>query len=322
MCVIMLVTKTRPTVEMVEKAWNYNDDGGGLAWRDKGEVVWKKGIESVEEMQSLCASLPIPYVAHFRVASSGGIRPQLTHPFPIDHNSSLALSGRTKGFVLFHNGDWKEWHVEARMAAIHSGVKVPHGRWSDSRGIAWLSSIYGNSFMEFLPNQKGIAFGPGPNDLEIFSGGGWDPINEVWCSNRFFMDRVRNVGGVALSPYCKYGNCTIQYNLDKEGYCFRHKKDSKVEPLNPHGFPKTEARGPQETVPFPLAPGEIITVDLAESLHKQVNPITGKKLLSKNMFKRVKKIYSDLSSPGKKGQRAKADLQRVSRELSGTGLVQ
>jgi hypothetical protein len=325
----MYVTKERPTQEMVEKAWIYNDDGGGLAWREKDpitgvvQVLWKKGIETPEEMWDLCSKLPIPYVAHFRVASSGGIRPQLTHPFPITHNSPLALSGRTSGYVLFHNGDWKEWHSEARLAAIHSGVKVPSGKWSDSRAIAWLSSIYGEGFLEFLPNQKGIAFGP--KNVEIFIGGGWTEVNEVWCSNRFFMDKVRNVGGVAqhnsyTGDYCKYGNCTIQYNLDARGFCFRHKDmvtTPKDEP-NPHGFAKpAEAGGAQQPTPFCLLPqGEIITIARAQELHEMVDPLTGQKRLSKNLLKKIKGIYSDLSQDGKKAQRARGELQKVSRQLS------
>jgi hypothetical protein len=35
MCVIMAVKDVRPTVEMIENAWNSNDHGGGIAWREK-----------------------------------------------------------------------------------------------------------------------------------------------------------------------------------------------------------------------------------------------------------------------------------------------
>lgn len=328
MCVLMLIDRVKPTSLMIEKAWDTNDDGGGLAWREKGEVVWKKGIEKVEEMKELIKELPMPLIAHFRVASSGGIRPSLTHPFPVSKTSPINLEGRTKGYVLFHNGDWKTWSETARIAAIHSNTPIPAGRWSDSRAMAWLCSIYGLGFMEFLPDQKGIAFGPA--DMEIFTGHGWVKVfpnggntgeHYIWCSNEIFMHRGSRFDqqgpSFALSKYCRYGTCTRK-DTDDRGYCADHKDGvSQAYAKGVHGKP--ESGGAPVVTPFPiLPPGQIISLEIAEKLHKEKDQ-TGKKLLSKGLIKKIRRIYGDMGEKGRRGEKAKRDLEKVSRSLTGSG---
>ena len=335
---------------MIEKAFDHNDDGGGMAWREadeKGEnvVVWKKGL-TVEQMTELCATAPIPYIAHFRVASIGGVRPSLTHPFPIGKVASLALEGRTKGYVLFHNGHWKEWSDECKRAAIQSNTPIPIGRWSDTRAMAWLCSIYGPGFMEFLPEQKGIVFGP--NDMHIFDGSGWYPINNVWCSNDFFM---KSVIGVASRPgshttyperhvdttpgrgvgtngrFCRYGlgkDACINTTLDEHGYCFLH--PNGVSRMGPRLVEGT-VMGPKPTggsvvppspfvqlqrLPLELPSGEVISVELAEHLHKENQ-------LSKNKLKKIKGLWEVATSPHTKAaKRAEQALRQISIQLINT----
>lgn len=218
MCVIMFVEKERPTEEMVEKAFDLNCDGGGVAWREgDGYVHWKKNLE-VAEMQKLCAELPLPYVAHFRIASSGGKRPELCHPFLIDSSASIELEGRSKNPVLFHNGDWREWRNVSLEAAIKSGKKIPAGKWSDSRAMAWLCSIYGFGFMEFI-DQKGVAFGPKQGETQFFIGSGWVPVDGVWCSNNYFVNRSRRSANWHI---CRHTTCNRGFNLNNDGYCQEH----------------------------------------------------------------------------------------------------
>lgn len=326
MCVIMLVTKTRPTDIMIEKAWLRNDDGGGAAWRDGKEVVWKKGIENVEEMLELAHTLPLPYVLHFRIASSGGIRRTLTHPFPVDNATNLALEGRTKDFVLFHNGDWKEWAPLAREAAIKSGIHIPRGKFSDTRAMAWLCSIYGVGFMEFLPEQKGVAFSP--TECEVFTGNGWSQINDVWCSNDYFLTVRQVYGNQSNYPYggkfCRYNTCTNE-NLDANHYCPLH-KDGKLQPLpTPKVAPPVTIAagtgGSQTVTPFRTpAPGTLITVAIAEEMHKQVDECHNK-LLSKNKLKEIIGLWEKIEGKDVKQQlKAKAHLMKLSQKLIGNGL--
>ena len=189
MCVIMVATKVRPTEEMVAKGFAANDAGAGIAWRERKkdgslEVVWKKGLEEAE-VTDLVAKLPLPFTVHFRIPTVGGRVKELCHPFPITRDVSLSLSGRTDGFVMFHNGHWNSWKASSLENAQKFRVKVPTGKWSDSRAMAWAAHCYGIGILEFI-DEKAIAFGT--KDIEVF-GSGWTQVNDVWVSNTHWVNR-------------------------------------------------------------------------------------------------------------------------------------
>ena len=185
MCVIMLASKVKPTEEMVSKAYFQNDHGAGIAWREKDKegkpiVRWKKGLNE-DEIQEMIRDLALPFVAHFRIASVGGKRQSLCHPFPVDKHVDLALEGETRGYVLFHNGHWGEWKSFSKETALKMGRPIPVGCWSDSRAMAWAACNYGPGILEWI-DEKCVIFGP--KDLEVVRGNGWDEVNGVWCSNK------------------------------------------------------------------------------------------------------------------------------------------
>lgn len=304
MCVIMICESEdkRPTEQMIEKAWAKNEDGGGIAWREKNKkgekiVKWAKGLD-YDELKNLIETLPAPFVAHFRIASQGGVRPSMTHPFPVTTNAELDLEGSTKGYVLFHNGNWKDWPNETRQAAIMAGMQIPRGKWSDTRAMAWLCAIYGVGYMEFLPDQKGVAFGP--EDMEVFVGFGWKKLNDVWCSNDFFLNTV------VQSNYrmCLAHGCTEKGNLDADQHCPKHPKVTPEVSPTPPGFRQT-----------PNAAGPRISLERAERLHLV-------KKLSKNKLKEVRRLYLRISgTQPKEVLKALADLTTltavIDRELRG-----
>lgn len=183
MCVIAVVDKTRITEEMVEKMYSANASGGGVAWREEGEggaqkVRWEKGLTE-EQMQEYCKTLPLPFVAHFRIPTCGGAIPDLCHPFPIDRKASTDTSGETYGYVLFHNGHWTDWKKTSMEAAIKTNG-LPPGKWSDTRGMAFVAGIYGLGILEFI-DEMSIAFGPYDTEL---TGNRWVRVNDVIVSNR------------------------------------------------------------------------------------------------------------------------------------------
>ena len=179
MCVIAVVDKERPTDDMVERMFDANNSGAGVAWRENGAVRWKKGLD-VDEIKELCRTVPIPFVAHFRIPSCGGAHDTLCHPFPIEKGASVALEGTFKGFVLFHNGHWAKWKETVLDSAVRGNVKIPVGKFSDSRAMALMAAYHGLGILEFI-DEKIIAFGP--NEIEVF-GFGWSKVNEVWVSNK------------------------------------------------------------------------------------------------------------------------------------------
>ena len=196
MCVIVgTESKIRPTPEAVAKMFYQNDHGGGIAWREAHAGVtyvhWKKWLNE-EEMQDMCANVPLPFVAHFRIASIGGRWPELCHPFPIDLEMSNALEGRTQSHVLFHNGHWGVWKERCQDLAYKTGRKLPIGKWNDSRGMAFLAGSLGLGILEWI-DEKALAFGP--ERCEAF-GNPWFLVDGVWVSNKGWENARPSKGNV------------------------------------------------------------------------------------------------------------------------------
>lgn len=209
-----------------------NPAGAGVAWREgvkKGDKVtnvvkWEKGL-ALQEIRELCKSLPLPYVAHFRIPTVGGPKKALCHPFPIEKNVSLELKGTTHGYVLFHNGHWGRWKEFSLDSSAKNGFQVPTGKWSDSRAMAWAAAYHGLGILEFI-DEKAIAFGP--NDIEVFGGGihgnAWTVIGGgIYVSNTSWQYTSTNFnrGGSTFKAVCMYGNCKAD-RIDGSRYCAEH----------------------------------------------------------------------------------------------------
>ena len=282
MCVIMLAEHHRLTPEMVKAAIDHNKDGAGVAWRENGKVRWEKGM-GLEDALRRCAEVPLPYVFHARIASCGGICSDLTHPFPIDDNAPLKTSGATKGWVLFHNGHWGDWRKDTWEAMRTIGKPIPTGKWSDSRAMAVLASIYGLGALEFI-NEKVIAFGPKEQDLEIF-GPGWSVHEEKWMvSNTFWKPTQYRTGYVgAGNKLCAHGPCN-KHCYGGSDYCYEHQykgssgttelpvvSTKKEEPKQEEKKESKKGGGPAEVIPFHRGN---TTVQSGEVESKQVEEVT------------------------------------------------
>ena len=225
MCVISISETIRPTPEQVEKMFESNPSGAGIAWREidgNGPIVrWEKGLE-LEQIQKLCAEAPLPYVAHFRIPSCGGDSGALCHPFPVNKESSNALSGKTKDYVLFHNGHWGEWKRVMLDTALKTGKRLPVGKWSDSRAMAWAVAHYGIGFLDLI-EEKVIVFGP--EDYEVFPGTGWNKVVEgLWTSNSFWERSYSHAGSYSGG----YGRGDFDRSHLPHHYgCDRHKQDDQ-----------------------------------------------------------------------------------------------
>lgn len=351
MCVIFVVNKTRPTDEMVERAFNHNKDGFGIAWREKqaladggeqAEIVWKKGIENVEDAKLLCKNTPLPYVAHFRVASVGGVKKSLTHPFLVSDDVNLALDGRTTGSVLFHNGHWSPWAEKAMDAAISANQEIPEGDWSDTRAIAFMVNIYGPGFMELLPSQKGVIMTP--KKLGVFTGNGFDQINGVWCSNDFFWSgRSKNSSASSNSGTTGNTGSTQRYppyisgRLCSVGRCHTHAISGKefCQEHDPATI-KSELAEADGNVAEPTKQSNIINVDKPSALavvmggsgnrplvstltQKEVEQLVAAGTISRNLGKKFRKEFEHLNrKDGKRRERAKETLLKLSASVGET----
>lgn len=322
MCVIMVTEELRPTPEMVRKAWNANPHGFGIAWYEQdgktSYVRWQKGVTKVEEALALCANTPLPYVAHFRVASVGGVKDVLTHPFIVSKTSPLMLKGRTRGCLLFHNGHWGVWAERALEAAINSNSLIPSGDWSDSRAMAWMISIYGPGFMEFLTEQKGVLISP--ERMHLFTGKqGWERVNQVWCSNDLFMTRSRTWNTTSYTRrVCHIGKCHEEAQPGKN-ICAKCEAEQNKKVIGPEEKPtaalvvsnkNTTTGGTSNATSSPFQePKEPFSLQEAEKLQKQGR-------MSKTMLKKFRREYQELDQPGKKGQKAKENLLYYTKQVA------
>lgn len=179
MCVIFVADKeTRPTPGMVEAAFETNSAGAGIAWREKNQVRWRKGMD-LQQVQDMVRNVPLPFAVHFRIPTCGGHLKRLNHPFPILDDVPLDLVGHTKGYVLFHNGHWGRWKDQMMEAAQRSNKKIPSDKWSDSRAMAWMAAHFGLGVLDLI-DEKVCAFGM--DEIDIF-GTGWVVKDSIWCSN-------------------------------------------------------------------------------------------------------------------------------------------
>lgn len=268
MCVIFICDKKRPSLDMIEKAWDANDHGAGIAWREDSDVIddrgkprklvhWMKGLD-YPTVKELVNEVPLPFVVHFRIASCGGTRPALTHPFPIEVDVPQTMEGDTFGHVLFHNGHWSKWEEQLFDIARNFREKIPSGKWSDSRALAWFAAHYGVAALECV-KEKIVAFSP--EEIEIFSNGtpqganAWQEIEGVMCSNSFFQTRGQggwvgtghgNLGNYA-GTMCRDRSCTRK-DIDTDGYCPAHQDQKPAQLRAKHVEKHTEKEACQERV--------------------------------------------------------------------------
>lgn len=181
---------------MVKAGWEANDHGGGIAWREEGDdqhVYFSKGL-TLEEMIIHCAEKPLPYIAHFRIASCGGRSPELTHPFPITPEVSLDLEGRAPA-VLFHNGHWGNWKNVLVDMALKTGYELPANEpWSDSRVMAFAAARVGLGFLSLIEERIAVLT---PKSFYVL-GTGWKTINGIHCSNDSFDRYIFKHGGNSI----------------------------------------------------------------------------------------------------------------------------
>jgi hypothetical protein len=192
MCVIFIAdSNVRPTEDMVRFGYLKNSAGAGAAWRENGVVKWKKGM-ILDEVQKLNLELPFPYVLHFRQPSHNtAVGPEACHPFVVNKRADYRTEGRTKDGVLFHNGFWTGWREKLLEVSIKGLLPLPGGPWTDTRGLAWMTSHLDEGFLE-LVDEKVIWFKH--DDIHIF-GGPWTRRNNVLCSNLQWEPSTGGTGG-------------------------------------------------------------------------------------------------------------------------------
>ena len=121
MCVILTCdANRRPTAETIETCWRANPDGAGYAYATGSEVVISKGYMTLSDFELALLHVPedAPLILHFRIGTSGGCGPEVTHPYPV-----------TSDIAVLHALD-----VECPVAIAHNGV-LPYAT-DDAAGVS------------------------------------------------------------------------------------------------------------------------------------------------------------------------------------------
>lgn len=136
MCVALIITTDgRPSRADLLKMQCANADGIGYGWAEGGRVHWKKGV-TVQQLDDALDTLPRPVFVHFRLATAGGKRAALCHPFPVNADADVRIVG-SAGALMMHNGHWSDWD-DWYDALKDEKVPLPDGPWSDTRFTAYM----------------------------------------------------------------------------------------------------------------------------------------------------------------------------------------
>lgn len=116
MCIICVKNKgvKAPTAEVIENMFTANPNGAGFAYVKNNRVIIHKGLMSLDSfntaLEKVYKSLGnqvqnTPFIYHFRITTSGGTKPQLTHPFPLTNKKSKLLKlQQSCDIAVAHNG--------------------------------------------------------------------------------------------------------------------------------------------------------------------------------------------------------------------------
>jgi hypothetical protein len=295
-CVILISSEGRPTDEVVEACFKQNSEGAGAAWRevdDQGvtKVRWIKGISEIKDMQELVRELPIPFITHYRISTVGGGSRRLCHPFVIDPLSPLDLEGTTPEGVLFHNGTWGQWRHQMMESVFKAHLRVPTGRWSDSRAMAFLAAHHGLGVLELM-DEKIAALTP--TQLQVF-GTGWHVVEGVGhASNNHWASRVTKGRpfAVGAAPRESESDPEEDTTLPTIRVVSRDGKPTMAEALDASGGE------PIEKVPF----------DRKKMTYETACELFAQQKMSKSQFKKATTFYFQQLAKQKKAQPSHATL--------------
>ncbi len=219
MCVISLVEDgVFPSKKTLKQMESLNSDGGSIAWLNKnGTKSYKKGIKA-KEIHSIINKRLIPQgietaIIHFRIASIGGVKKKLCHPFEISSKVDLNLeTNNTTKDLLFHNGTWSEYAEELveYLKKQKAPITIPRGEYSDSRIMAYLAHKIGHKGMAKLVkgwNKVAVLTSKGI----IKYGNNWCEVKNNECSNNYFVP-TKNTG------WGGYNNAFTSYDYKNDTY--------------------------------------------------------------------------------------------------------
>lgn len=238
MC-LLIVAEKRPDRSLLEMGAEQNKDGGGIAWRQGDIVRWTKGFrgsKGIDEMMEIIKNNEPPYIIHFRLATVGLASDELCHPFAVTNRAFNCTDGETGGFILAHNGHWGSWRAmldkhEEILTRQRVKLQDVSKDWSDTRAMAFIYSIYGDKFLEYINEKVAVM---SPTELKIFKKSIWHEHSEGIMTSYNPVPRSRattyTYGGYQNWSHKNSGYTSRYYSKWEEDYFKgRMEKDSFLE---------------------------------------------------------------------------------------------
>lgn len=180
MCIIGIAKTRKLTKSEIEACFENNPDGAGFAYITPDKKVHvEKGFMTIGAFEEAYANCNVlPHVLHMRIATSGEVSPELTHPYRIEEDSKLVLYDEGETAVLFHNGVIFDWKNLLLNLITTKQIKMPKGQINDTRLAAIMTSIHDEEILRILSGKFVVVRSSG-----ISMWGQFDEVDGVAFSN-------------------------------------------------------------------------------------------------------------------------------------------
>lgn len=95
MCIIAFIpaASPRPSTETLRTCWTNNPDGAGFMYPHNGQLHVVKGLMTFDDFITAWELIPsgVMVAVHFRIRSHGAKNADMTHPFYINNDNTMAL---------------------------------------------------------------------------------------------------------------------------------------------------------------------------------------------------------------------------------------
>lgn len=181
-----------PQEPLLKYSFLLNPDGIGFAFDYNGRVQIHKGYMNfagfIKDYNQTIENIPDlknhTMVIHFRRASRGKVKPELTHPFPISNDMEILTQAHLSApFALFHNGTIKMLDKEVKKS---KGLKsdtllfVEKYLYLLSQNQDWFNNPANKALLELLVGDSRVA---------ILSGQGYMLIGQFHKHNGLLFSK-------------------------------------------------------------------------------------------------------------------------------------
>lgn len=238
MCIICVKNGKRlPTLEQVKNCWNNNPDGAGIFWynpnrQGDNKIGYKKGFFDEASFVRFWQRISKDYKLagfHCRIATHGGIKASLCHPFPVDRVNNKQLSGYVSKLAV-HNG------------VLSENIYKNYFTSADSDTSAYCKKIYLEmlSFETIRKETAGSRFViiTKTGGLHLF--GGWRYEDGVFYSNdSYSYKKTYNY------KFTSYGNNQSYNSYNWKGWSTAPKKQETTAKESPKATGKDSKIDPE-----------------------------------------------------------------------------